>query len=238
MDFLGNGQSVTLTFAVTINDGNGGTDTRNVTVTLTGANDVILAGTGPDDAAGAFVENQAAEVLTQGTVDYRDPDFIGNPIITTISSSDLPVGLRGSLQVTAGTPAPDGTVELDWKYTNASDLEFLAQGETRTVSFNIQVLDQASTGSLNFPVVITITGTNDRPVITAGDVTGAVIEDAALIDGNLEDTGALSFADADTTDLSNVTFTVQSVTQGNGAPANPDGLAAALEAAFTLSGQA
>src|SRR6185295_3681470 len=48
-------------------------------------------------------------------------------------------------------------------------------------------------------VTLTITGTNDAPVLTV-DQTGSVQEDVAVSGGNLTDTGTLSFTDVDVTD--------------------------------------
>ena len=53
-------------------------------------------------------------------------------------------------------------------------------------------------------MTITITGTNDAPVLTV-DTSGAVIEDTGVVDGMLSDSGPLSFTDVDTTDTHQVT---------------------------------
>ena len=47
---------------------------------------------------------------------------------------------------------------------------------------------------------MTITGTNDAPVITAEDLTGAVTELVTPV-GNLTDTGTIAFTDVDLTDV-------------------------------------
>ena len=39
LDFLAAGETVTVVYTITVDDGNGGTDTQDVTVTITGAND-------------------------------------------------------------------------------------------------------------------------------------------------------------------------------------------------------
>ena len=46
LDFLAAGETVTLVFTITVDDGNGGTDTQDVTILVTGSNDA------PDDYAG------------------------------------------------------------------------------------------------------------------------------------------------------------------------------------------
>src|SRR5947209_4501361 len=47
---------------------------------------------------------------------------------------------------------------------------------------------------------VTITGTNDFPVITAQDLVGAVTEQVTPA-GNLSDSGAITFSDVDLTDV-------------------------------------
>ena len=46
---------------------------------------------------------------------------------------------------------------------------------------------------------VTITGTNDAPVVAATDVTGAVTEQVTPA-GNLTDSGTIAFTDVDLTD--------------------------------------
>ncbi|MGO4643339.1 VCBS domain-containing protein, partial [Mesorhizobium sp. 2RAF45] len=53
---------------------------------------------------------------------------------------------------------------------------------------------------------VTITGTNDAPVITAQDLIGAVTEQVAPA-GNLSDSGVITFTDVDLTDVHLVSAT-------------------------------
>ena len=97
-------------------------------------------------------------------------------------------------------------------------MQYLAEGETVTATYTITVADDS--GALNAEktqdVTVVITGTNDQPEITTVDVAGEVVEDASTVADNpntetieegayLADSGSLTFTDADTTDLSNVT---------------------------------
>src|SRR6185369_3370845 len=52
LDYLGDGDVVTQTYTVTINDGSGGTVSRNVVITINGTNDAPTV-TGTPDLAGA-----------------------------------------------------------------------------------------------------------------------------------------------------------------------------------------
>ena len=82
----------------------------------------------------------------------------------------------------------------DWKYVlanNQPNVQALAQGETVTDSFQVQVTDEhgaSATQSIN----VTVTGQNDAPVIASGSTSGAVQED-----GVLQATGTLTATDVD-----------------------------------------
>ncbi len=87
-------------------------------------------------------------------------------------------------------------------------LDFLAQNETLTVTYNVTVTDGLG-HDLPQQVVITLTGSNDPPTITvgAGDHdSGAVKEDTNPdVSNNLKSDGTLSFSDVDLTDTHSVT---------------------------------
>ncbi|MCE9680283.1 VCBS domain-containing protein, partial [Shewanella sp. AS1] len=87
-----------------------------------------------------------------------------------------------------------------WDYSILnSTVQFLAEGETITLSFDVTVDDGNTNGTDTKTVSITITGTNDTPVLTV-DMSGAVTEDIDVVDGLISDTGILSFTDVDVND--------------------------------------
>ena len=98
------------------------------------------------------------------------------------------------------TGTNDGSIAWDFSVAN-SLTQYLADGETVTVVYTITVADDSGTGSdtATQDITIVITGTNDVPTITVVDVTGAVTEDAAT--PNLTDSGSVTFAEVDDTDL-------------------------------------
>ena len=110
--------------------------------------------------------------------------------------------------VTDTTMAGDyGTLNIDqttgaWEYALANgqaNVQALSQGQIVTDDFTVQVSDGAG-GFDDQLVSITITGTNDAPVITAEDVIGAVTE-LETPAGNLTGSGIISFTDVDLTDV-------------------------------------
>ncbi|HBT58752.1 MAG TPA: hypothetical protein DEA92_16730, partial [Pseudomonas sp.] len=87
----------------------------------------------------------------------------------------------------------DGTI--NWTYDiDAGDLEFLAEGEVVTAVFTITV-DDGNGGTATQDVTVTLTGSNDVPEISAGDVTGEITDGT-----DLTDSGSISFTDVDLTD--------------------------------------
>ncbi len=67
LDFLAKDEQVTAVFTVTLTDSNGGTVTQDVTVTITGSNDVpTLTAT---DVAGAITEGRHDDLLSDHGLD-------------------------------------------------------------------------------------------------------------------------------------------------------------------------
>ena len=250
LDFLRAAQTATLTFTVTLNDGNGGTASQNVTINLTGANDGVALLEG-GARTGTVTERTEAEEQTSpspesleatGSFRFTDPDLAANPVQILNHLGVLNGGSQfgGTLtQINRIVDAATGTKEVTWTYRIDPanlNLQQLGAGETLTETFTIRVLDQAAGGILLQPITITLTGTNDRPVITATDVTGSTTEGDLL--ASMTESGSISFDDLDTTDLVSVTHAFQNVGWSGGTL--PSGQQAELEAAlanaFTLAG--
>lgn len=214
-DYLGAGQTATLTYVVQVSDGKGGTLSQNVVVTVTGTNDlpVIQSGT---TASGALTEISGSTASTtndvaSGTLRFSDADAgTHTATVTGVSVSGTVAGLPTSqtlltLLALGTTTEPSGSTagSIGWTFTAADKtFDYLAQGETVTITYAVQIGD--GQGGVTQPVVLTITGTNDAPVVAAGTTaTGNVTELANTTGSTANDTssGAIRFADPD---LSNV----------------------------------
>ena len=160
------GESFSDSFTYAIRLGNGTLAWNTVTVTFTGENDAPVITSGPQ--AGTVGEDgtlSAAGQVTSSDVDHgATATWSGN------GSSDL-----GAFTVNAANGA--------WNYAldNASDaVQALAAGETVIETYTVTVTDEhGATASQN--VTITITGTNDGPVITSSAQSGDVAEDGTLV---------------------------------------------------------
>lgn len=88
---------------------------------------------------------------------------------------------------------------------HAADFQYLAAGESATDTFSYEVTD-ADGGTGLATVTVTITGSNDGPVVTAQDLAGAVTEQVAPA-GTLSDSGVIGFSDLDLSDVHLVSAT-------------------------------
>ena len=195
-DYLAAGESLQIDYAITVDDGQGGTDTEIVIVTINGTNDQpeIAAGDTSDLDEIAAITAGAGILSDSGTLTLSDDDATDTHSIADTQTSvvweggsgtlgDLSGGLPAGLAVLidAGFTADNTTTneDIDWAFALAdSEVDFLAAGETLTIIYTITVTDDAGfavasgndeqSASATQTVVITITGTNDDPVITSG----------------------------------------------------------------------
>ncbi|MFT3956299.1 MAG: VCBS domain-containing protein [Piscinibacter sp.] len=105
---------------------------------------------------------------------------------------------QASFQAQASTAGTYGTFTLGtngaWTYTAANanpTIQALGAGQTLTETFTVRSAD----GRPRPVVVVTINGSNDVAVISAG--TGSVTEDVAVSGGNIATGGTLTVTDTD-----------------------------------------
>ncbi|MEX0285417.1 MAG: Ig-like domain-containing protein, partial [Paracoccaceae bacterium] len=183
------GETATDTFSYTVDDGNGGTASEIVTITVTGQNDAPVAVA----AAGTVAEDGPGITVAAGFTDVDASDTHTFSVDTT--------GTLGSV-VNNG----DGTFDYD---PNGA-FEALAEGETATDTFTYTV-DDGNGGTSTETVTLTVTGQNDAPAALA--VADNVDEDGPSI------TVSANFSDADASDTHTfsveTTGTLGSVTNNN-----------------------
>ncbi|WP_198387105.1 retention module-containing protein [Shewanella marisflavi] len=196
VDALAQGETHEETFLVTVTDEHGAYSTQQVTVTVTGTNDIPLITSSIEDATGAV---QEAGVFDDGNDGNTTVD--GNLVTGgTLTASDVD---NGASWTWSGVPLVSnyGTFSInantgEWSYTLADNalVDALAQGETHEETFLVTVTDEHGAYSTQ-QVTVTVTGTNDIPVLTIDKTSGMVTEDDS--DPMLTDTGTLSFTDVD-----------------------------------------
>ncbi|WP_220736805.1 retention module-containing protein [Shewanella sp. c952] len=198
---LAQGEMHDETFLVTVTDEHGAYSQQLVTVTVTGTNDIPLITSTIDDATG--------DVLEAGVMDGGNDPEPGNLMTGgTLTADDVDNGASWSWSFVAQVN-DYGTFDIDadtgvWSYTLADNalVNALAQGEMHDETFLVTVTDEHGAYSQQL-VTVTVTGTNDIPVLTV-DTSGGVTEDLDVVNQLISDTGALSFTDVDTGDTASV----------------------------------
>nr|WP_244464072.1 VCBS domain-containing protein [Bradyrhizobium japonicum] len=127
-----------------------------------------------------------------------------------------------------------------WTYTVPDHVfDFLAAGETLTLTYMVRVDNNfaVSPETTVIPITITITGTNDKPVITTSVPTitfeGGTSVPGGPLTSDVPTTGTLSFNDVDLTDKHTVSVALTSATLPDGTV--PPGPLAAFQSAMSVA---
>jgi VCBS repeat-containing protein len=184
-DFLAANETLTVVYNVTVTDSNGVSVTQPVTITVTGTNDEpVLAA----DSSGPHMVTEGLN--TTGTLTFTDVDLTDHHTVSTSMTSatwsggtTLPSGLAavlaGALSTTTTDSTGSGSGSIAVTLAAADNFDFLAAGQTLTVTYNVTVTDNNGVSSSQ-PVTFTITGTNDAPVVTVAE-TASYSENAAPV---------------------------------------------------------
>lgn len=224
-DFLAVGETLTLTYTATVDDGQGGVVTEPLTVTVTGSNDTPDINSSPQTGTIAELAdtlNSSTPDQAHGAITFTDPDLTDTHAVTItgVSESGVMSGLADESTVLSWlslgtlTDSIDGvTGSRPWTFSAADkSFDYLAAGETLTLTYMVQVDDHHG-GVVSQPVTITIAGSNDAPVVAA-DVSGTAgtglhaITELADVTGDSKDSdgasGTLAFTDVDLSDTHSV----------------------------------
>jgi len=102
--------------------------------------------------------------------------------------------------------ATDTNGTVGWTYTVAnSAVQYLAAGETLVQTFNVAVAENHG-GTASDAVTVTITGTNEAPVLSASAQSAKLAETTNPAD-TLSSTGAFTYSDVDASDAHTVSVT-------------------------------
>ena len=216
-DALDLNDSVTDVFNYTVSDGNGGTDTATITITILGINDAPVA----QDDEGVILEGSTLTVANSANANvsgsYDATGEHSGDVIDTSSSShtDSDADASASLSITHvrlsggsnSTVASSSsynsngtsitgtygtlTIGADGSYTYAATTDAtnaLDSGESATDTFVYTLSDGTAITTAN--LTITVLGANDAPV--AQNDSGTVNEDATLTVSNSAGTSAVA----------------------------------------------
>lgn len=206
---LKQGQLVETTIKIIVSDGHGGADTKDFTVNIEGSNTApVLKADKPENL----------QLTEDGDIANTTPLTVGGTITDYVSDPDNDSKLTYTF--VKGTSVlektdPLGTFKLNADGTfaftlNQDEAAKLGEGATKDVIFYVLAVDQHGAVT-QVPVTITVTGSNDDPVIT-GSNTHSLNEDAAK-----PITGTINATDVDEGDK--LTFTINNADEhgkGNG----------------------
>jgi VCBS repeat-containing protein len=234
--FLAGGETLTLTYHVSVTDPSGGTDTQDVTVTILGTNHPVVITSGAESASVTELADTTGSAaidttttVPAGTLNFTDADTGDTHTVTTTltstSGGTVPAATQADLAAALSTTLHDstgtGTGSVDWNFNIADqDLDYLAAGETLTVNYSVKVSDASTNATQTVSVVIT--GANDPVAITSGPQSGSVAEQANTSGSTSLDsttpvpTGTLAFTDVDLSDTHSVNVAVNSAVWSGG----------------------
>ena len=217
VEALANGETITDTFNYTVADSQSATDIALLTVTITGSNDAPVITNGPDTAS--LTETDSA-LTTSGTLTVGDVDTT-DVITSTISGlvvsgtsnrsdsaapSDAELLAMLTITPTATLNGTETSKTLNWSFDSGSELfDYLATGETLILTYSVTATDDDGTPLTDSETLtLTITGSNDDPVITGGAYSNGITESNSA----LSDSGSFTISDVDTSDVISATRTL------------------------------
>jgi len=203
LGFLTDGQTLTLTYLATVNDGHGGITSTPLTVTIIGSGDpphLITELPGQTGNTDPSHDNVAGSITFTG-VDLSDITNVDPSLISVAWSGGdvLPGGLETTLESSLSASVTS-SVGFSFHATD-NNFDFLADGETLTVIYDVAITDSHGLISTR-PVVIIVTGTNDLPTIDAATNPAAIAE--VIGDSHAQDIpqvdGTITITDRDIND--------------------------------------
>ncbi|APZ90894.1 cadherin-like domain-containing protein [Fuerstiella marisgermanici] len=174
------GQTAVDSFSYTIDDGDGGSDTATVSITILGANDAPTVG-GPLTVIATEDDATFTVDLLAGASDIDFGDVLAVDAITLVSHDD------------SGIIIGTNTLTVDPLAYN-----HLAAGDSEAIEYAFNVVD-GNGGTVAQTAIITITGTNDRPAVSGPVNTGSTEDDATFTVDLLSEA-----SDVDLSDVLNV----------------------------------
>jgi VCBS repeat-containing protein len=232
-DFLSKNQTLTLTYDIQVSDNHGGTAIQTVKVTVTGTDDKPVI----NMTTAATVTEQANQTLSLSpdtvhvAMNFTDVDLTNTNYTATVTGVTASGNTDGLLPDGLGTAELLAFYHIDNVVKNsgssagvinttfsAPDLAFdyLSAGEHLNLTYTVQLNDNAGGISIQ-TVMVTVVGTNDKPIYISGPEYAHLVEDQNVSPaGNLTAHGDLVFADIDLHDTHTVSTSVTPSLSGGG----------------------
>ena len=200
-DYLAGDTTLEVTYTVNLSDGNGGTTSQDVVITVLGTNDApvfegssVLTGSDTEtDTAGDTVDATGTIVTSDGDTS----ETVHTITLLSVARGGTTAGLSGvddntlksllSFGTQTGTAAAFSTA---WTFAAAASLfTYLASGEFVTLAYAIQAEDSDG-GQTTDTITITINGTDAGPVAATTDTAQLAIGDSGSINLLANDSGS------------------------------------------------
>ncbi|MGD1806092.1 Ig-like domain-containing protein [Dapis sp. BLCC M126] len=195
---LNNGDTASDSFTYTIDDGNGGTDTATVNVTIDGVTD----NTPPVAVDDAVTTDE--DSLLSGNVLTNDSDPDGDTLTVTEVNGNA-ADVDSQVTLTSGallTVNSDGTFDYDPN----GQYESLAVGESTTDTFTYTI-DDGNAQTDTETATVTIDGVNDAPIL-AQEIDDQIISTNEILSFDT----SVYFSDVDTNDT--LTYSASNLPSG------------------------
>jgi VCBS repeat-containing protein len=222
LDYLAAGETLTINYNVKVSDASTNAN-QTVSVVVTGANDAVAITSGPGSATVAEQPNTSGSTTLDtapgGTLNFADVDLsdthsVSVAVNSAVSSggdfipNDTLIDLQTALMTTLHDSTGSGTGHVDWSFAiQDKDLDYLAAGETLTVTYDVTVTDGATTSTQQ--VTITATGAQDPLVVNPVNV---ALSDTANTDAGNQVAAGNAITDVfDSSGDSSVTLSISDV---------------------------
>ena len=205
-DALDASDQVTDVFTYTVSDGNGGTDTANITVTVTGVNDT------PTASDNTITTNEDTNhIFSTSDFNFSDDDDSGTLSKIKITSLED----DGALQYYNGTAWVDVTLNQEITAADIANNKLRFKPDANEngnsyTSFEFKVSDGTAYSSSANTITVNVTADNDAPVAT--DDTASATEGSSTTVSNASN----GVIDDNDTDTENDTLTITNISHTNG----------------------
>ena len=183
VEFLAAGQTKVEAFTFNVEDGQGGSVPRSVSVTITGTNDAPDIQVVTSDSAAATLAETNTTLSASGTLTVTDADTT-DTVSSSVTGVTL-VGATGGLSAadvlamltvspTSGLAANSGDAHnLTWNFNSgAQAFDFLGAGQSLTLNYTVQSSDNNAASDMQV-VSVNIVGSNDAATDLVLTVTAA-----------------------------------------------------------------
>lgn len=145
------------------------------------------------------VDSQGLQLVDGGEVTFSDLDLADTHALTVTPAAGDYLGSFNASIADGSTGDGAGAVKWSFAVDNAA-VQYLAAGQVLTQSYDLAITDGSGETAVQ-TVTVTITGTNDVPIVSASGTNAIFGEDAAAPVG-----GVLAFSDVDLIDSHSVSF--------------------------------